>query len=422
MKKRIIAVVMAAMMVMAVLPSVSLAAWKNTDLPVGIDLNAMNTRDLDGNAVTGELFANGKSYTILSVWATWAGPAKDSLVHLQEFYSDIDNSGENGINVVGVLFEDAASTARSAKSALNNLGIEFPTVHMDSMLRDLYNASFEEGAVTAVPVHYLVDRNGVVVDCRIGSLDDENDVITWITLRAKPAHGDRDVDENSRGMNISAMNTTDLDGNVVTGKVFAESKLTLLNVWATWCAPCMGEMKLLEQLSESDLDVNVMGILLQDQRSTVETARKMGPAYKSVLFDKVLENMFEESFNGGYNTAIPVSYLIDSNGTVVAAKLAAFTSYADLEEWVSTYLAMPAPDTSNREGEVECDVTYTNVLYGDLNGDLKVEAADATIVLRSVIGNCTLTEEQMVLGDLNGNNKIDSGDAGLILKAVVGSN
>ena len=412
MKKRIFAIVMATVMVMAMLPVASLAQWKTTDLPVGIDLTAMKTTDLDGNSVTGELFTNGASYTMMSVWATWAQPAKNSLVYLQEFYRDIE-----GVNIVGVLFEDAACTVSGAKELCKQLGIEFATLHMDSVLRDLFNNSFPADDPTAVPIHYLIDRNGVVVDARIGSFDDELDVITWITLRQKPSGGDRDVDAKSRGMDVSAMNTTDLNGETVTGEVFAESKLTLINVWATWCGPCSSETKYLEQLHKSDLDVNVMGVLLEDQVSTVEAALNIAPAYRTVRFDDVLNDLFVTSFNG--YTAIPVSYLVNSEGTVVAAKLAAFSSYDAVEEWVSTYLAEPAPDNAQAEDEGEFDVAFTNILRGDLNGNLVIEAADATIALRSVIGTVSLNETLSMAADMNGNGRIDSADASLILRLAV---
>ena len=36
--------------------------------------------------------------------------------------------------------------------------------------------------------------------------------------------------------------TTDLDGNPVDESIFAQSDLTVLNVWGTFCSPCIGEI------------------------------------------------------------------------------------------------------------------------------------------------------------------------------------
>ena len=65
------------------------------------------------------------------------------------------------------------------------------------------------------------------------------------------------------------------------------------------------------------------------------------------------------------------------------------------------------------------DVTPT-VLYGDVDGDTKVTAADALEVLKSVVGKVTLTEAQFTAADTDGNGKADATDALNILKKVVG--
>ncbi len=68
-------------------------------------------------------------------------------------------------------------------------------------------------------------------------------------------------------------------------------------------------------------------------------------------------------------------------------------------------------------------VTYTcteAVLYGDVDGDGKVSAADALEVLKSVVGKVTLTEEQTKAAGTDGNGKADAADALEILKKVVG--
>lgn len=40
----------------------------------------------------------------------------------------------------------------------------------------------------------------------------------------------------------------DFDGNSVTGSVFKGYKVTMINVWATWCTPCKEEMPALGEL------------------------------------------------------------------------------------------------------------------------------------------------------------------------------
>ena len=62
----------------------------------------------------------------------------------------------------------------------------------------------------------------------------------------------------------------------------------------------------------------------------------------------------------------------------------------------------------------------STILYGDVDGDTKVTAADALEVLKSVVGKVTLTDDQSKAADVDGSGKVDAADALEILKKVVG--
>ena len=53
----------------------------------------------------------------------------------------------------------------------------------------------------------------------------------------------------------------DLEGNPVDQSVFANAKLTMLNVWATFCAPCINEMPDLGELAaQGGTDYQIIGV------------------------------------------------------------------------------------------------------------------------------------------------------------------
>jgi streptogramin lyase len=64
--------------------------------------------------------------------------------------------------------------------------------------------------------------------------------------------------------------------------------------------------------------------------------------------------------------------------------------------------------------------SFAAVGCGDLNGDGKVNVADATTSLRIAVGSVTATDTQKQLGDLNKDGKINVLDATLTLRSVVG--
>ncbi len=60
------------------------------------------------------------------------------------------------------------------------------------------------------------------------------------------------------------------------------------------------------------------------------------------------------------------------------------------------------------------------ILYGDVNGDGKVNAKDATAILKYVVGRLNETEINLLAADVNGDTKVNAKDATAILKFIVG--
>ena len=67
------------------------------------------------------------------------------------------------------------------------------------------------------------------------------------------------------------------------------------------------------------------------------------------------------------------------------------------------------------------DVTGTDVpLYGNLDGNNRVDAADALIILKASVGKTELSGEQLVYADVYQDGKVDAADALYVLKYAVG--
>lgn len=64
--------------------------------------------------------------------------------------------------------------------------------------------------------------------------------------------------------------------------------------------------------------------------------------------------------------------------------------------------------------------TCTSAMLGDINNDLKVDSADAGLILRYDVGLINLSGEQLQCADINKDSKIDSADADLILRYDAG--
>lgn len=112
---------------------------------------------------------------------------------------------------------------------------------------------------------------------------------------------------------------TDLEGNPLSSEVFSQSKLTMVNVWATYCNPCLREMPSLGELAaeydpeEFQLIGIVSDVLEGEDQSTAESLVQQTQAnYPHLLLN--------ESIYYGLLmdvSAVPTTFFLDKDGMVL---------------------------------------------------------------------------------------------------------
>lgn len=110
----------------------------------------------------------------------------------------------------------------------------------------------------------------------------------------------------------------DLELDPVSDDVFSGNKLTVINVWGTFCGPCIREMPFLGRLAEeyADRGVRFVGIVCDvsnNDQSSLETAKKIveatGADYLHLVPDEDLWERY--CVQSDY---IPMSWFLDENG------------------------------------------------------------------------------------------------------------
>jgi len=137
---------------------------------------------------------------------------------------------------------------------------------------------------------------------------------------------------------FSSFRTSTLEGKVVDESLFAGHKLTMVNVWATFCGPCLNEMPELGKLAADNaangvqivgLVVDAMGTDGSVSQSQVELARqlveKTGAAYTHLLPDA---GLLSGALSGV--TAVPTTFFVDETGTPVGD---AYEGARSAEQW-----------------------------------------------------------------------------------------
>ena len=123
-----------------------------------------------------------------------------------------------------------------------------------------------------------------------------------------------------------------LSGMTLSGKNYTYNvgQVAVVNIWASWCAPCRAEAPTLAALSEKYTDVAFMGILTRDNPVNAEAfARRFALPYPTLIDDAVLIG-FRKSLPAN---AIPSTVLIDKRGNV-AARVSGEVTYSSLAELI----------------------------------------------------------------------------------------
>ena len=96
------------------------------------------------------------------------------------------------------------------------------------------------------------------------------------------------------------------------GPGFFKNKVTLVNVWASWCIPCREEHSLLMQLSR-DHGIQILGINYKDSR---KNARKFIAKYKNPFTVIVSDPGGEKGIEWGIY-GVPESFLVGKEGKII---------------------------------------------------------------------------------------------------------
>ena len=162
-----------------------------------------------------------------------------------------------------------------------------------------------------------------------------------ISLRRHPPNRKprkREMRPAERGI-LSDFTATDLEGNSVDSSIFADYDLTMVNVWATYCGPCLREMPDLGELADEyeDRGVRVVGLVIDTLNADgsinpeqVETARAIvdstGADYLHILPSADLMGVVYQI------SSVPTTFFVDSTGAQVGS---AYLGSKDKEDWAA---------------------------------------------------------------------------------------
>ena len=149
---------------------------------------------------------------------------------------------------------------------------------------------------------------------------------------------------------FQTMQMTDFDGNEVDKSLFEGHRLTMVNIWATFCNPCLSEMPELGELAaeyaKEEGGVQIIGICTDitdlsgnTTQEAVDGAKQIvemtGAAYPHLIpNDEFMAFLMQEV------PGVPTTFFVDENGEVIGDGVVGAKSKDAWQQEIESRLAM----------------------------------------------------------------------------------
>ena len=122
------------------------------------------------------------------------------------------------------------------------------------------------------------------------------------------------VPEKSEKRELPEFVATELFSNkeITSNEIFKDSDFYILNIWASWCAPCREEHPQLMELS-TNLSVKIIGLNYKDNpKKAKKFLKELGNPFSTTIIDKT--GIIAIEF-GGYG--IPETFIINKDKKII---------------------------------------------------------------------------------------------------------
>ena len=151
-----------------------------------------------------------------------------------------------------------------------------------------------------------------------------------ISAAAPPPPSDLKIAK--RGGIVPAFTLAALDGRAVALPQAYAGRRVLLNLWASWCGPCVKEMPELDRFARSQAPngTQVVGIALDDAAAVQAFLRRIPVSYPLLVDTPGPRDAGVRL--GNPKGVLPYSVLLDAEGRVLKQKIGPFRD-GEIDEW-----------------------------------------------------------------------------------------
>ena len=135
---------------------------------------------------------------------------------------------------------------------------------------------------------------------------------------------------------VVSFTSTTVDGEELTSECFSQSKISMLNVWATYCNPCLSEMPDLGEIASSydSAEFQIIGIVSDvaegDDEETVQGVKDLIEETKADYPHVLLSESLYMNLVGAVDS-VPTTFFVNQKGEALCYVMGAQSK----ESWIA---------------------------------------------------------------------------------------
>lgn len=152
-----------------------------------------------------------------------------------------------------------------------------------------------------------------------------------------------DKDDNSDNLTVAdcvftSFTAEDFDGNIIDETVFTGYKVTMINVWGTYCPPCKTELPELAELNAgySNSGFQIIGIPVDANHQTAADAKELieetGANYRHIRISSSIKSFISEI------KGVPYTIFVNEEGKQIGSAVSGAKSKADWKTLIDKML------------------------------------------------------------------------------------
>ncbi len=283
-----------------------------------------DTVTLYGDPISSDMV---KDYDLVLVnfWADWCGWCVYEMPELERIHQEYPN-----VLILGVL--SFPNSMDDSLQILKDNNITFLTLEPAGTLVETANG------LMAFPTTLFFDRNGNAVGEPIEGAQDYDG---WKAIVESLLPGNEAAETvpsepvepaAPQAQGDLVFDTVTLSGEPISSDMIGDYDLIMVNFWAEWCGPCVGEMPELERIHQAYPNVLILGVWIGDDLNGAKNViTDSGVTYPTLGVSGTLEKYSTLSMY------IPATYFFDRSGNEIGEPVIGSQDY---EGWKATVEAL----------------------------------------------------------------------------------